>query len=238
MTAQPDEFHMGIDEAGRGCLAGPVTAAAVLFPQGFDFALRLPGLTDSKALSAKRRGRLEATIRKDAAAFGIGFAWPGEIDAVNILNATFRAMSRAVFILLRRLPPQIAVPALFIDGNHTIPAVHWQAAWPRLAKGKNCPFSFPPLPSQRAVVDGDAHVPAISAASVLAKTCRDRLMTRLDPRFPGYGFASHKGYGTKEHLEALALLKPCALHRLTFRKVLPAEEQCLLPGMSASLLSG
>ncbi len=240
--------HIGIDEAGRGCLAGPVVAAAVVFPPDFPLATALAGLHDSKQLSEKKRDALAPLIREHALAYGIGFAWQREIDKVNILNATFRAMSRACFALHGRFSRQRAAPPLldqqeegctaltspldsllgntptfpadvlanlplFIDGNHTIPPAVWQACT-SLA-----------LPQQRAIIDGDALVPAISAASILAKTVRDALMVQLHPRYQSYDFALHKGYGTKTHLDALAALGPCRLHRLTFRKVRPEASQ-------------
>lgn len=200
----------GVDEAGRGCLAGPVVAGAVILPGAYD----LPGLTDSKKLTAQRRAALEPAIKAQAVAWGLGVAWAAEIDRVNILNATFRAMARAVMALKSR-PSRLEV-----DGNKIIPS-HLLAL---------------PLTRQKAVVEGDLSVPAISAASILAKTFRDRLMERLDKRFPGYGLCEHKGYGTAIHLEALVRLGPCRLHRLTFRGVLPerdapVQEQGCLPGI-------
>lgn len=195
----------GIDEAGRGCLAGPVVAAACILPEAFD----LPGLTDSKALTAARREGLAAAIRSQALCWSLGLAWAPEIDRVNILQATLRAMERAVGSL--RLRPALLV----IDGNQTCLA---------------------PIP-QQTIIGGDALVPAISAASILAKTFRDRLLAALDRRHPGYGLAVHKGYGTAVHLAALARLGPSPIHRLTFRGVRPetaprTERQQCLPGIS------
>lgn len=194
----------GVDEAGRGCLAGPVVAAACILPESFD----LPGLTDSKALSAARREELAAAIRTQAVAWALGLSWPREIERINILQASLRSMERAVARL--RVTPRL----LLLDGN------------------QNCRS---PLP-QRTIVGGDALVPAISAASILAKTFRDHLLTILDRRHPGYGLAAHKGYGTAEHLAALARLGPSPLHRLTFRGVRPeaapkTERQQCLPGI-------
>lgn len=198
----------GIDEAGRGCLAGPVVAAAVILPERYD----LPGLTDSKALSAARRDHLAPLIRQCALAWGLGVIWPATIDRINILQATFEAMSRAVASLRRR--PCL----LLVDGNKTVPGPvllpHWRKRH----------ADAPDLPRQHAVVGGDRSVPAISAASILAKTYRDRLMEHLDRHHPGYGFARHKGYGTADHYEALHRLGPCRQHRLTFRGVLPRDE--------------
>ncbi len=182
----------GVDEAGRGCLAGPVVAGACILPAEF----ALPGLTDSKKLTAKRRETLAPLIKEQAVAWGLGVIWPGEIDRINILQATFLAMHRAV-AALRQSPAFLAV-----DGNQTIPA-HLCAV------------------PQEAIVEGDARVPAISAASILAKTFRDRLMTQLHHRYPCYGFDRHKGYGTQEHIAAIGEHGPCRLHRLTFAKVRP-----------------
>ena len=146
----------GIDEAGRGCLAGPVVAAAVILPEAYD----LPGLTDSKALSAAQRDHLAPLIRQCALAWGLGVVWPATIDRINILQATFEAMSRAVASLKRR--PDL----LLVDGNKTVPEPvllpHWRKRH----------ADAPDLPRQNAVVGGDSSVPAISAASVLAKTYR------------------------------------------------------------------
>jgi len=199
----------GVDEAGRGCLAGPVVSAACILPPEFE----LPGLTDSKALSAQKREALAQGIRTQALAWALGLAWPEEIDRVNILQASLRSMERAIARL------RVAPSLLLIDGNQLL-----QTELP-----------------QRTVIGGDALVPAISAASILAKTFRDRLLCVLDRLHPGYGLAVHKGYGTAAHLEALHRLGPSGIHRRTFRGVLPAgatlatdpaqERQSCLPGM-------
>lgn len=200
----------GTDEAGRGCLAGPVVAGAVIFADGFD----LMGLDDSKVLKAEERDRLAEEIRALAVGWGIGLAWMQEISRINILQASLMAMTRAVAAMRVRMHAQErAVPArLLIDGTQIIPPLYFRK------------FGIP-LPEQEAVVDGDAKIPSISAASVLAKTFRDELMTRLDERWPEYGFAKHKGYGTREHREALKKYGPCPLHRLDFRGVLPQKMQ-------------
>ncbi len=208
------EFRIGVDEAGRGCLAGPVVAGAVLLPPDLDIPLLLPGLTDSKKCSPKQRAVLEQAIRRHALAWSLGLSWPWEIDRINILNATFRAMSRAVATL--RLPCPLASCCLLVDGNHPIRIEQWHAV------------HSAPLPRQEAVIDGDALLPAISAASILAKEFRDRLMAALDRRCPGYGFAGHKGYGTKAHLAALALKGASRLHRQSFRGVRPETKQLTL----------
>jgi len=190
-------------------------AAAVYFPEDFDCAAHLPGLTDSKKLCADARGTLAELVRQHALAYGVGLIWQDEIDHINILQATFRAMSQAVFALAEALDGA-SLPPLIIDGNKTIPEENL------------LPVLIPPLPGQYAVVGGDALVPSISAASVLAKTVRDELMDRLDAVYPGYGLARHKGYGTREHLAALAAKGPCALHRKTFRGVRSEEKQLSL----------
>lgn len=189
----------GIDEAGRGCLAGPVVAAAVILPAN----LLLPGLNDSKQLSAKQRDLLAPQIKSCALAWSVGLSWPREIEHCNILQATFHAMSRAVCSL--RLPPQ----HLLIDGNKIIPLPVLQH------------YCRTFLPSQQAIVGGDALEAAISAASILAKTYRDHLMQIFHARHPAYGFDRHKGYGTKEHLQCLREHGPCPEHRRTFAGVLP-----------------
>jgi len=196
-TRYPPQAVAGVDEAGRGCLAGPVVAGACILPEEFD----LPGLTDSKKLTAARREALYPLIRGQAVAWAVGISWPGEIDRVNILQATFLAMGRAVRAM------KVLPGFLRIDGDKVIPA---HALGLRVA--------------QEWVVGGDGCVPAISAASVLAKTFRDRLMIKLGRRYPGYGLEKHMGYGTPVHLEAVARLGPCRMHRLTFRGVRPEPE--------------
>lgn len=220
----PPPLCIGVDEAGRGCLAGPVVAACVWLPAVLPPALAR--VDDSKKIAEPVRRELALAIRQHALAFGVGYSWPAEIDAVNILNATFRAMSRACLALYaqaRKQPASLTFPTgtafpalpahhslpLAIDGNKTIAPPHWRAC------------TVLPMPAQAAYVDGDARFVPIAAASILAKTVRDALMARLALRFPLYGFAAHKGYGTKAHIAALAAHGPCRLHRLTFRKVKP-----------------
>ncbi|MBI2384078.1 MAG: ribonuclease HII [Gammaproteobacteria bacterium] len=177
----------GVDEAGRGCLAGPVYAAAVILPPD----AVLDGLNDSKKLSATQREKLFPRIQAQAQAWAIAWATVEEIERVNILQATFLAMRRAVEALA--IPPVRAL----VDGNQA-----------------------PPLAcAVETIVDGDALVPSIMAASVLAKVARDREMMRLDAAHPGYGFARHKGYGTAEHLAAIRSRGPCAIHRRTFAPI-------------------
>jgi len=174
----------GVDEAGRGPLAGPVVAAAVVLPERFD----LPGLNDSKKLSVRQRERLFPLIRSQALAFGVGIVTAGEIDELNILQATLKGMSQAV----QRLP--VAADYLLVDGITPVPM---------------------PLP-QKTIKQGDSRSLSVAAASVLAKVVRDRMMVAYDRLYPGYGFAEHKGYGSARHLEAIARLGPSPLHRRTF----------------------
>jgi ribonuclease HII len=176
-----------VDEAGRGPLAGPVVAAAVIL----DEHAPVHGLADSKALTASRRERLEAQIMARALCVAIGEASVEEIDASNILQATMLAMQRAVQRL--RLRPS----RVLVDGNR-----------------------LPVLPvAAEAIVGGDAKVDAISAASIVAKVHRDRLCLELDRRWPQYGFAAHKGYGSARHLQALAVHGACPAHRRSFAPV-------------------
>lgn len=189
----------GIDEAGRGPWAGPVVAAAVILPgKG-----RPKGLADSKQLSAEARVELALAIRA-CASVGVGLASPAEIDQINILQATYLAMRRALEALPRR------PAALLIDGNSAPD------------------FGLP----TETIIDGDAHVACISAASIIAKVERDRLMVELCAHHPGYSFSKHKGYGTPEHHEALTRLGPCAIHRLSFKPVRLAAEQHTLRAAS------
>ncbi len=186
----------GVDEAGRGPLAGPVTAAAVVLPPGFSSK----EIRDSKALSPNARERAFLLVTSNALAFAIAHSTPEEIDRENILRASFLAMRRAV----EKLEP---VPdVLFVDGHLPIP-------------GSEAPPWRTIL--QEPVVSGDSRCVPVMAASILAKVARDRLMLEYDRIYPGYGFASHKGYPTKAHLAALATLGPSPIHRRTFRGVLP-----------------
>lgn len=176
----------GVDEAGRGPLAGPVCAAAVILPQ----ALEIPGLNDSKKLTDKRRRELAPIIKQQALAYGIAFASHEEIDAINILQATFLAMERALAQL--KIQPELAL----IDGN------------------RQKDFGI----NVETVVKGDSRSANIAAASVLAKVTRDDYMEAMALEYPGYGFEVHKGYGTKAHYDALRELGPCPIHRMTFLK--------------------
>ena len=184
----PYDLICGVDEAGRGPLAGPVCAAAVILPKG----LVIPGLNDSKKLTDKRRRELFPIIQQEAVSFGIAFASQEEIDEINILQATFLAMRRAIDQLDPK--PDFAL----IDGN------------------RETDFGVP----CRTVIKGDSLSANIAAASVLAKVTRDNWMIEAAEKYPGYGFEIHKGYGTKAHYAALEKLGPCAIHRRTFLKKL------------------
>lgn len=188
----------GVDEAGRGSLAGPVVAAAVILPRG----AVLPGLADSKLLTPAVRARLAGAIQAAATSWAIAAAEASEIDATDILRATLRAMAEAV----RQLRPQPGL--VLVDGNLT----------PRL-----------PVPA-RPVVRGDRCVPVISAASILAKVTRDRIMEGWGVRFPEYGFARHKGYGTAAHRAAIARHGPSPIHRRTFAGVREHAGDAVLQG--------
>lgn len=177
----------GVDEAGRGPLAGPVVAAAVIL----DPAVPIAGLDDSKLLSPRRRAELDLEIRERAAGYAVARADADVIDAINVLQATMQAMREAV----ARLDP--APELVLVDGNR-------------------CPDVPCPV---RAVVGGDATVAAIGAASILAKVARDREMIEMDRRYPEYGFARHKGYGTRAHRDALLRLGPSPIHRRSFAPV-------------------
>lgn len=182
----------GVDEAGRGPLAGPVCAAAVILPKH----LQIPGLTDSKKLTDKKRRELFPIIQEQAIAYGIGLASESEIDEINILQATFLAMRRALDQLSVR--PEIAL----IDGN------------------RETDFGLP----VKTVVKGDSLSANIAAASILAKVTRDNLMVELAEKYPEYGFEIHKGYGTKAHYEALGTYGPCPIHRRSFLKKFYGEK--------------
>jgi ribonuclease HII len=186
----------GIDEAGRGPLAGPVVAAAVILRP----RRPIEGVADSKQLSPGERTRLSIVIRREALCFGIGWADHAEIDALNILQATFLAMRRAL-LAMTLLPDH-----LLVDGNR-LPKLH--------GLGKEL--------TARAIIEGDVSQPSISAASILAKTARDEYMNQMHTIYPEYCFSDHKGYATKDHQRLLALHGPCPLHRRSFEPVRLAE---------------
>jgi len=181
-------FIAGVDEVGRGCLAGAVVAAACIL----DLSKPIPdGLDDSKKLSAKRREELEQRIKETAIAFAVAQVEADEIDQINIVQATKKAMRSAIAALTPK-PDFLLIDALKIDG-----------------------LSIPQL----SLVNGDAISASIAAASIIAKTYRDRLMKEIDKIYPNYGFAKNVGYATKEHLKALRVYGPCAVHRKTFRPI-------------------
>ncbi len=182
----------GVDEAGRGPLAGPVCAAAVILPEHLD----LPGLNDSKKLTDRKRRELFPIIKEKAVAYGIGYASHEEIDGINILQATFLAMKRAIVQLEGR------AEFALIDGN------------------RETDFGLPVM----TVVKGDSRSASIAAASILAKVSRDDIMLELAKEYPGYGFEIHKGYGTKAHYEALRTLGCSPIHRRTFLKKFYGEK--------------
>lgn len=176
----------GVDEAGRGPLAGPVVAAAVVLPQDYN----LPALHDSKKLTAKKRTELFLEL-KQSVSYGVGLAEPAEIEELNILKATFLAMRRALASMKN-------VDCVLVDGNFTIEDL--------------------PLP-QRAIIGGDASSFSIAAASIIAKVTRDQIMDRLALMYPYYGWERNRGYGTREHMNALAQYGPSPAHRFSFEPV-------------------
>ncbi len=180
---------LGVDEVGRGCLAGPVVAAALILPDPVDIV----GLTDSKLLTPARRERLAVRVRERALALGLGRAEAGEVDALGILPATLTAMRRAVDAALASFPGEVGL--VVVDGISAIPGLPWpQKTW----------------------IKGDRLSLNCAGASIVAKVERDRFMTGCDALYPGYGFSEHKGYATAAHREALARLGPCPLHRRSF----------------------
>ncbi len=181
------KFICGVDEAGRGPLAGPVCAAAVILPEG----LEIEGVNDSKKISEKKREQLYDVITEKALAWSVAFAGVDEIERLNILGATYLAMTRAVSGL------QIPADYALVDGNRTPPDI-----------------SVP----VETVVKGDSKSFSIAAASILAKVTRDRLLIEYDEQYPQYGFLQHKGYGTKAHIEAIQKYGPCDIHRPSFIK--------------------
>ncbi len=181
-------IEAGCDEAGRGCLAGPVTAAAVILPARFNEPL----LNDSKKISEKQRLYLEPIIKKKAIAWAIAMVSPAEIDEINILNASFLAMHRAIEKL------KTAPESLLIDGNRF-----------------NAYLSIP----HHCMIKGDGRFKSIAAASVLAKTHRDAYMQEMDVKYPGYGWLQNKGYPTKQHRAAIMKQGTSAIHRQTFRQL-------------------
>lgn len=188
MTAVHSGENAGVDEVGRGCLFGPVVAAAVMIPQQSVSLLQEAGVTDSKKLSAKRREALYDLILQHADGH-VGWSSVHDIDRINILWASLLAMKRAIARL--KIPPKLCL----VDGNREIPNL-----------------TIP----QKTIIKGDQHELVIAAASIVAKVWRDRLIIRLDRRYPGYDLASNKGYGSRRHREAIARLGVTPQHRLSF----------------------
>lgn len=208
MRLWPQTLVVGVDEAGRGPLAGPVVAAAVLL----DPAQPLAGINDSKKLSARARERLAPEIQRTALAWAVAEADGEEIDRLNILHATLAAMRRAIDCVMLNLSQQgLVAQQIRVDGNRLPPGLPWPAL---------------------AVVGGDAQEVAIAAASILAKTHRDALMCQLDLAYPQYGFARHMGYPTAAHLAALRTHGPCPAHRRSFAPV----AQFLAPSLKQTAL--
>ncbi len=187
-------FTLGVDEAGRGPLAGPVAVGVVAVEEGFDVAIEFPGVADSKKLSEKKREKifkmLEERVGKGDARFVVEMSTAEIIDTEGISAAVRRAVTRGVNILA----PDASVVEVLLDGSLKAPAEY----------------------KQQTIIDGDNLVPIISLASIAAKVTRDRLMVELATRYPEYGFEKHKGYGTKAHYEALQKHGMCALHRRSF----------------------
>lgn len=187
LRMQGHQLVAGVDEVGRGPLAGPVVAAAVILPEDID----LPEVTDSKKLSAAKREFLFDEIMNKALAVGVASCTHDTVDKINILQASFLAMKNAVNKLT------VFPDALLVDGT----------------------FKIPMRLPQKTLIGGDSASLSVAAASIIAKVTRDRLMARYDGKFPGYGFAQHKGYACQSHLKAIRLLGPCAIHRKTFSGV-------------------
>ncbi len=204
----------GVDEVGRGPLAGPVVAAAVILPRGFTH----PEITDSKMLTEKQRQRLVSVIKDSAVGWSLGIVSVAEIDRINIFNASFAAMIES----LQQLHP---VPDhILIDGKQMIPRDMFPAAKVFGAQ----------LPQQRSVVKGDQLCLCIAAASIVAKVARDEIMVRLDAQYPQYGFAENKGYASASHLDALRRYGPSPVHRYSFQPVREADNRSAV-GESDSL---
>lgn len=203
-TCLAEGYHVicGVDEAGRGPLAGPVSAAAVILPEHME----IPGLNDSKKLTDKRRRELTPVIMENAISFGIGYASHEEIDEINILQATFLAMRRALTQMLERGKTMhgenFGVDLALIDGN------------------RQTDFGVP----CKTIVKGDSLSANIAAASILAKVSRDTIMEKMAQEYPGYGFEIHKGYGTKAHYAALRELGESPIHRKSFLKKFYGEK--------------
>jgi ribonuclease HII len=208
----------GLDEVGRGPLAGPVVAAAVVFPRGFNH----PEINDSKLLTARKRERLVPVIKEIAVAWGLGIVEVDEIDRINILQASLLAMAKAYHALQRR------PDCLLLDGNQRIPA--------QFFRDEHSAEEKPPR--QKTIIKGDQLCLSIAAASIVAKVARDQMMIELDREYPQYGFAGHKGYGSAAHLDALWRYGPSPIHRKSFRPVRAAGENQLAHAPAGLLTKG
>ena len=178
----------GIDEAGRGALAGPVAAGVVVLPNSVDIQMKLVGVRDSKQISQKKREELLEVIRQEAVSCQVGFGWPDEIDRLGIVSATRLAAVRALE-KIKQTPEHLLIDAISIP-EAEIPAT--------------------------SLIKGDQRVLSIAAASIAAKVTRDEYMRKMDAQYPGYGFAAHKGYGTLKHRQAIETLGPSEIHRMSF----------------------
>ena len=198
----------GIDEAGRGALAGPVVAAAVVLLDS-----NIKGLADSKQLTPRRREALFEQLQTFAFV-GVGIVGPEVVDRINILQANFLAMQHALYDLRSKLAPSLRLESILVDGDYLTE--------PLRADAHACHARM------HAIIKGDAKVAEVSAASIVAKVTRDRLMTELDTKHPGYGFAGHSGYPSPSHLAALKELGPSPVHRQTFAPVVAARRPAVV----------
>ena len=204
-------LECGTDEAGRGCLAGPVTAAAVVFSNDFENLL----LNDSKQLSEKKRFELKPVIEKTAVSFAVTHVFPSEIDEINILNASMKAMQESVLKL--KIKPEFII----VDGNRPLNGkIGMKQTSGKLFSDTEIEF-LKSIPN-KSIIKGDAKFLSIAAASVLAKTYRDAYMDQIHEEFPMYNWKKNKGYPTKDHREAIKKYGPCKYHRMSFR-LLPEQ---------------
>jgi len=205
------EQLIGVDEAGRGPWAGPVVAAAVIFPPWSQLPAALSALNDSKQLKEQQRRALLRPIAEHALALGVGYASAASVDELNVLQATFSAMRQALYLLTHRLEraghPLSAGALIAVDGRQVIPQLTSEA-------GRTLPTL-----AQHPLISGDARSWSVAAASVIAKVTRDERMAAYARHYPAYGFERHKGYGTAQHQSALRQLGPCPIHRLSYKPI-------------------
>ncbi|MCO5142061.1 MAG: ribonuclease HII [Oligoflexia bacterium] len=215
-------FVFGVDEAGRGCLAGPVCAAVCVWDPFKDFSQAQVEVDDSKKLSPKKREILFEKIQEEAKLFGIGFASAEEIDEWNILRATYLAIARALEVALKKQPEVLQTESAFLtDGNHyLVQKSKFFVEHPKYKKEFSLVQKlFEKEICEKPLVKGDSRSYSIASASILAKVSRDRLVINLDQQYPDYEFAKHKGYGTKLHLEKIEKFGPSIEHRKTFAPI-------------------